>query len=64
MVGSMNSVDVCIVGAGYAGLACGRIHWAGTETAIQWSGTIEGAILSGERAAEEIISLIKLKSLI
>lgn len=35
---------------------CGRIHWAGTETSIQWCGTIEGAIISGERAAEEITS--------
>ena len=32
---------------------CGRIHWAGTETATVWSGYMEGAIRSGERAAEE-----------
>lgn len=32
-----------------------RIHWAGTETATQWNGYIEGAIQSGERAAEEIL---------
>ncbi|WP_419420177.1 flavin monoamine oxidase family protein [Legionella sp. D16C41] len=36
---------------------CGRIHWAGTETAIKWSGSIEGATLSGERAAEEVLKL-------
>jgi len=35
---------------------CGRIHWSGTETADQWQGYLEGAIQSGERAAEEIIS--------
>jgi monoamine oxidase len=35
---------------------CGRIHWAGTETAIQWHGAIEGAVRSGERAADEVLS--------
>jgi monoamine oxidase len=35
---------------------CGRIHWAGTETATLWGGSIEGAIRSGERAAEEVLS--------
>ncbi len=34
----------------------GRIHWAGTETAEDWNGYIEGAIRSGERAADEIAS--------
>ena len=29
----------------------GRIHWAGTETATERHGTIDGAIRSGERAA-------------
>lgn len=33
----------------------GRIHWAGTETATEWNGYIEGAIQSGERAAAEIL---------
>lgn len=32
----------------------GALHWAGTETARQWMGYIEGAIESGERAAAEI----------
>ena len=32
----------------------GCVHWAGTETASHWNGYIEGAILSGERAAGEI----------
>ena len=32
----------------------GRIHWAGTETAPRWFGFIEGAVRSGERAAEEV----------
>ena len=34
----------------------GRIHWAGTETARQCMGFIEGAIESGQRAAEEALS--------
>jgi monoamine oxidase len=33
---------------------CGRIHWAGTETATEWAGGIEGAMRSGLRAAEEV----------
>lgn len=32
----------------------GRIHWAGAETAEVWNGYMDGAISSGERAAEEI----------
>ena len=34
----------------------GRIHWAGTETSAIWTGYIEGAIRSGERAAAEILA--------
>jgi monoamine oxidase len=34
---------------------CGRIHWAGTETATQWMGYIDGAVQSGQRAAQEIL---------
>jgi monoamine oxidase len=34
---------------------CGRIHWAGTECAVEWAGYIEGAVRSGARAAEEIL---------
>jgi monoamine oxidase len=33
---------------------CGRIHWAGTETAIDWTGYIDGAIESGQRAVKEV----------
>lgn len=33
----------------------GRIHWAGTEAATEWMGYMEGAIQSGERAADEVI---------
>jgi monoamine oxidase len=33
----------------------GRIHWAGTETATVSHGTIDGAVRSGERAADEIL---------
>jgi monoamine oxidase len=34
---------------------CGKVHWAGTETATVWNGYMEGAILSGERAAQEVL---------
>ena len=33
----------------------GRIHFAGTETATEWMGFMEGALESGERAASEIL---------
>lgn len=33
----------------------GRIHWAGTESATEWMGYLEGALQSGNRTAEEII---------
>jgi monoamine oxidase len=35
----------------------GRVHWAGTETSTKSHGAIDGAILSGERAATEILNL-------
>jgi monoamine oxidase len=34
----------------------GRIHWAGTETAIEWNGYMDGAITAGERAAREVLA--------
>ena len=39
--------------------ACGRIHWAGTETAVRWAGYVEGAIDSGERAAAEVLDALR-----
>src|SRR5207244_11617543 len=33
----------------------GRIHWAGTETAGTSHGSVDGAVRSGERAAEEVL---------
>ncbi len=37
----------------------GNIHWAGTETSIEYPGQMEGAVRAGERAAEEILSITK-----
>ncbi|MFP5304861.1 MAG: flavin monoamine oxidase family protein [Gammaproteobacteria bacterium] len=37
---------------------CGRVHWAGTETAAEWCGYIEGALRSAERVAEEVRSAL------
>jgi monoamine oxidase len=34
----------------------GPFHWAGTETAREWAGYMEGALEAGERAAEEVIA--------
>ncbi len=33
----------------------GRVHWAGTETSTYWSGYMDGAVRSGERAAAEVL---------
>lgn len=36
----------------------GRIHWAGTETAMEWNGYMDGAVQSGERAAAEVVAAL------
>lgn len=36
----------------------GLVHWAGTETADETSGTMNGAILSGRRAANDVAALL------
>lgn len=35
---------------------CGRIHWAGTETATEYAGYLDGAVESGYRTADEVLS--------
>ncbi|XP_047228580.1 probable flavin-containing monoamine oxidase A isoform X2 [Girardinichthys multiradiatus] len=37
---------------------CGRIHWAGTETATQWCGYMSGAVQAGQRAALEVLAVV------
>ena len=37
----------------------GHIHWAGTETATEHPGYLEGAIESGERAAREVAEALR-----
>ncbi|MGW2518847.1 flavin monoamine oxidase family protein [Streptomyces sp. NPDC001617] len=34
----------------------GGIHWAGTETSTYWTGFMDGAVRSGERAAKEVLA--------
>lgn len=34
----------------------GRLHWAGTETAVQWMGYVDGAVRAGQDAALAILS--------
>ncbi|HAM01929.1 MAG TPA: hypothetical protein DCQ30_06825 [Acidimicrobiaceae bacterium] len=36
----------------------GAVHWAGTETATRWCGYIDGALSSGERAADEVLAAL------
>ena len=33
----------------------GRVHWAGTETSTYWTGYMDGAVRSGQRAAREVL---------
>lgn len=37
---------------------CGRVHWAGTETAVRWTGYLDGALESGERVAAEVAAAL------
>lgn len=37
----------------------GPIHFAGTETATYWTGYMEGAVRSGERAAGEVVAALE-----
>lgn len=37
----------------------GRVHWAGTETATYWTGYMDGAVSSGQRAAFEVLAKIR-----
>ena len=39
-------------------LPIGPLHWAGTETATEWSGYLDGAVESGERAAREVLDAL------
>ena len=39
-------------------LPIGPLHWAGTETASEWSGYLDGAVESGERAAREVLDAL------
>jgi monoamine oxidase len=36
----------------------GLIHWAGTETAMRWNGYMDGAVESGQRAADEVVAAL------
>ena len=36
----------------------GVIHWASTDTAVEWSAYMEGAVEAGERAAREVIDAL------
>lgn len=37
----------------------GRVEWAGTETAGEWAGCMNGAVLTGQRAAERVIARLR-----
>jgi monoamine oxidase len=35
------------------------LHWAGTETSANWNGKMEGALLSAERVAAEVVAALR-----
>ena len=37
----------------------GPLHWAGTETADEWTGFLDGAVRSGQRAAAEVVTAFR-----
>jgi monoamine oxidase len=37
----------------------GPLHWAGTETATQWCGYLDGALSAGLRAADEVLHALQ-----
>ena len=37
----------------------GPLHWAGTETADEWTGFMDGAVRSGQRAAAEVTAALR-----
>lgn len=37
----------------------GPLHWAGTETADEWTGFMDGAVRSGQRAAAEVSAALR-----
>jgi monoamine oxidase len=37
----------------------GALHWAGTETATAWCGYLDGALSSGQRAADEVLAALQ-----
>jgi monoamine oxidase len=37
----------------------GPLHWAGTETADEWTGFMDGAVRSGQRAAAEVVAALR-----
>lgn len=37
---------------------CGSIHWAGTETTFESFGSMNGALISGDRAAGEVLAAL------
>jgi monoamine oxidase len=37
----------------------GAVHWAGAETAVRWTGYLDGAVESGRRSAIEVIEALR-----
>jgi monoamine oxidase len=37
----------------------GRVYWAGSETSTYWQGYMDGAVRSGQRAADEALAAFR-----
>ncbi|BDZ51987.1 monooxygenase [Frondihabitans sucicola] len=53
------AVGTVVSTAPYLREPVGPLHWAGTETAEAWTGFMDGAVRSGERAAREILRALR-----
>lgn len=46
------------IGAASRSAPFGNVHFVGTETSTEWNGYMEGAVLSGDRGAQEVIEAL------
>jgi len=57
----LDAAEILLAERGYAAAtlkAIGDIHWAGSETASDHPGYLDGAIEAGERATTEVIEAL------
>lgn len=55
---ALPGIDAAESGLPVAGAPLGHLHWAGSETALDHPGYLDGAIEAGERAAAEVVAAL------